>query len=310
MSNYEFNMILCHTRGASKGVGEPAINANNHPFISQDKSLCLVHNGRVDDVEYNNLKQKYAVKSNCDSEILLRILENASMIEKFDDIMPQEVTSGIKDIFSLINEGHMAVAVGKRGSNGERWLWLFRNQHRPLWVVDTRESLGQIFFISEPAIWEEAIKECNTIKGFSRSHKLIEIPDGQVWCFKTDSENFHVNSVLKYDVIKSESVPWTFDGVRYEIKQSEPSCKFITELDESERLKKVESPAVVVSSNLRLDLLDRKCDQIIDIVNNIRQYAEQLAQENSIGSLEFEELLADLESKKKELEEMSAIINR
>ena len=115
---------------------------------------------------------------------------------------------------------------------------------------------------------------------------------------------------MKYDVVKSEAVPWTFDGVRYEIKQSEHSCKFITELDENERLKKVEKPAVVVSSNLRLDLLDRKCDQIIDIVNNIRQYAEQLAQENSIGSLEFEELLADLESKKKELEEMSVIINR
>ena len=56
--------------------------------------------------------------------------------------------------------------------------------------------------------------------------------------------------------------------------------------------------------------MDRKCDQIIDVVNNIRQYAEQLAQENSIGKTEFEELLADLESKKKELEEISTIINR
>lgn len=303
-------MILCHARGASKGVGEPAINANNHPFISQDKSLCLIHNGRVDDVEYNNLKQKYAVKSNCDSEIILRILENASEVEKFDDIMPQEVTSGIKNVFALINEGHMAVAVGKRGLNGERWLWLFRNQHRPLWVVDTRESLGQIFFVSEPTIWEEAIKECNSLKGFARSQKLIEIPEGQIWCFRTDLENKHISSVLKYEVIKSDSTPWTFDGIRHEIKQSEPTCNFITELDENERLKKTESPTVVVQSNLRLDLLDRKCDQIIDIVNNIRQYAEQLAQENSIGSLEFEELLADLESKKKELEEMSSIINR
>jgi hypothetical protein len=61
---------------------------------------------------------------------------------------------------------------------------------------------------------------------------------------------------------------------------------------------------------LRLDLLDKKCDQIIDVVNNIRQYAEQLAVENSISKIEYEALLADMESKRKELEEMSLIINR
>lgn len=309
LSKYDCNMILCHARGASKGVGEPSINSNNHPFISQDKSLCLIHNGRVDDVEYNSLKQKYIVKSNCDSEILLRILENSSFIEKPDEVMPPEITSGIMNVFSLINEGHMAVAVGKRGNNGERWLWLFRNMYRPLWVVDTRDSLGQLFFISEPSIWEDALRECSTLKGFSRSQKLIEIPEGQIWCFKIDSESIHANSFLKYEVIKSEIKPWLFDGIKHEIKQVDTSIKFISELDEFDRLKKTESQ-IVIPSNLRLDVLDRKCDQIIDVVNNIRQYAEQLAQENSITSLEFEELLADLESKRKELEEISSIINR
>ena len=64
-----------------------------------------------------------------------------------------------------------------------------------------------------------------------------------------------------------------------------------------------------ISSNFRLDVLDKKCDQIIDVVNNIRQYAEQLVQENSISLTQFEELLADMESKKKELEEISRIVN-
>ena len=301
-------MIICHARGASKGVGEPAININNHPFVSSDRSLCLAHNGRVDDSEYIPLKQKYAVRSNCDSEILLRILENPDAVESHDEIMPAEITSGIKSIFSLVNEGHMAVAVGKRGDAGERWLWLFRNEYRPLWVIDTRESLGQIFFVSEPSIWEDAIRDSNNVKGFSKSHKLVEIPYGQIWCFKVDETENHAKNVLKYNVLKGEKSPWTFEGKRCEIKNCEPTCKFVTDLDENDRLKKEEMKQEI-SSNFRLDVLDKKCDQIIDVVNNIRQYAEQLVQENSISLTQFEELLADMESKKKELEEISRIVN-
>jgi hypothetical protein len=32
--------------------------------------------------------------------------------------------------------------------------------------------------------------------------------------------------------------------------------------------------------NFRLDILNKKCDEIIDVVNNIRQYCEHLTQEN------------------------------
>ena len=298
---------MCHSRGASKGVGEPSNNINNHPFISDDKSLALIHNGRVDDCEYQVLKQKYSVKSNCDSEILLRIVENPQSSEEFDDEYPSEIISGIKDVYSFINEGHMAVAVGKRGIRGERWLLLFRNAHRPLWVVDTRESLGQIFFISEPTIWEESIRESGAIKGFSKSHKLIEVPENQIWCFRVDEESPNAKNFLKFDVQKGQTSPWENDGKKFEIKKGDSICNFISELDDNEQIKKNETK---INSELRLDVLDRKCDQIIDVVNNIRQYAEQLAQENSIGKTEFEELLADLESKKKELEEISTIINR
>ena len=65
-----------------------------------------------------------------------------------------------------------------------------------------------------------------------------------------------------------------------------------------------------VENDLRLDFVDRKCNEIIDVVNNIRQYAEQLVQEQSIGKLEFDELLVDLELRRRELETMSTIIKR
>jgi hypothetical protein len=307
LTKYNLNMLLCHARGASKGVGEPSTNINNHPFVSNDKSLVLIHNGRVDECEYQPLKQKYSVKSNCDSEILLRIIENPQVVDDYDILYPSEIISGIKDVYSLINEGHMAVAVGKRGLNGERWLLLFRNAHRPLWVIDTRESLGQIFFISEPTIWEESIKESGSIKGFTKSNKLIEIPENQIWCFRVDEDSPNAKSFVKFDVQKGESQPWENDGHKCEIVKGDSLCNFITELDENEQLQKKEP---ILNTDLRLDALDRKCDQIIDVVNNIRQYAEQLAQESSICKTEFEELLADLESKRKELEEISTIINR
>ena len=307
LSNFNLDMLLCHARGASKGVGEPIYNSNNHPFVSNDKSIGLIHNGRVDDCEYNELVKKYAVKSNCDSEIILRIIENAEEKEFNEPSIPSEILSGIKDVYSLINEGHMAVAVGKRGANGERWLWLFRNSFRPLWIIDTRECLGQIFFISDPSIWEESIKECGTLKGLSKSQKIIEFPENQIWCFRIDQQQSNAQSAMKFNVQKGDSSPWEFDGKRFEIKEGEPICDFITDLDEQDE---IIMPEIPKSNNLRLDVLDKKCDQIIDVVNNIRQYCEQLAQENSISKTEFEELLADLECKRKELEEMSVIINR
>ena len=304
---------MVHARGASKGVGEPAINSNNHPFTSSDKSLGLIHNGRVDDSEYNALKQKFEVKSNCDSEILLRIIENS---ENFDLDLNEELyphrLSGIKDVFSLINEGHMAVALGERGSDGDRMLWLFRNQYRPIWLVDMRELLGQIFFFSEPNIWEEAVVECGNFKSSIKSQKLIEIPHGQIWFFRTTNDEEHPISFSKFEAIKENPQPWHFDGGKCELKNNEPSFNVITELNELEELKtnKKEPKFKFVENDLRLDFVDRKCNEIIDVVNNIRQYAEQLVQEQSIGKLEFDELLVDLELKRRELETMSTIIKR
>lgn len=298
----KLDLLLTHARGASKGVGEPAINKNNHPFTNSDRSLALIHNGRVDEVEYQALKQKYAVHSACDSEIILRIIENSQSAEVADARL-----EGIKNVFSLINEGHMAVALGERGQDGIRHLWLFRNQHRPLWLVDLRDQLGQIFFMSEPAIWEEAVYD---IRGINRSQKLIEFPYNQVWHFSIDEKQRHVGNVDKYEVFKENFKPWHYDGTRHELQFFEPKFQIISELNEKDEYKKPVHESMKHKDELRVDLVDRKCDEIIDVVNNIRQYSEQLVQEQSISRVEFEELIADLESKKKELEAMSAIINR
>ncbi|NIQ12988.1 MAG: hypothetical protein GTO02_00820 [Candidatus Dadabacteria bacterium] len=109
--------------------------------------------------------------------------------------------AGIKDIYSLINEGHMAVAIGEI-LDDKKYLWLFRNLHRSLWIVDLRESLGQIFFCSTPEIWHLSIHRCRNIS----KHTLLEVKPEEVWCFKYDKEidAFHckVNRHKEYTEFK------------------------------------------------------------------------------------------------------------
>jgi len=202
-------LLLVHARAASLHVGTPEENTNNHPFTSTDRTLSLVHNGRI--AEFDALKSKFNVASECDSEVLLRIIEAAPLrhkekeIEKFT--LSKEVAyrlAGIKDIYSLINDGHMAVAIGEILDN-KKYLWIFRNIHRSLWLVDLRESLGQIFFCSTPEIWNQSISRCRNIY----KHALLEVKPEEVWCFKynKDIDVFHckVNRHKEYTEFKKNS---------------------------------------------------------------------------------------------------------
>jgi len=323
VSKHNPNLLLIHARGASKGVGEPSANQNNHPFTSQEKSIGLIHNGRVDDCEYHSLKQKYGLQTQCDSEILLRIFESgesysAKELKKdFGDAELPQRLAGIRDIFSLINEGHMAVAVGERRENGSRMLWLFRNRHRPLWIVDMREPLGQVFFVSEPTIWEDAVHECSGIKSLARTQKLIELPTEEIWEFKITLEETTPKNVQRFEVCKEGSTPWQFDGKKHDPIQRNASFEVITSLDEKDRILQVQKPPkerplpkIVEWEEFPLSEVEKKCDEMIDLINNIRTYTEQLVQEQSIQRHDFDQLLQDLEQQRQDLEGLSGIISR
>lgn len=318
------NLLLVHARGASKGVGEPRDNHNNHPFTSLDKSIGLIHNGRVDDAEYHSLKKKYGLQTECDSEILLRIFESGDNysikeLKEFSDADHPQRLAGIRDIFSLINEGHMAVAVGERGDNGSRMLWLFRNRHRPLWIVDMREQLGQVFFVSEPAIWEEAIYDCSAIKSLSRTQKLIELPIEEIWQFKITAQEVCPKNVQRYEVCKESSTPWQFDGKKFDPVHRNGSFEVITNLDDKDRIllpgqkphppKELPLPKII-QYEFPLHELKKKCDEMIDSINNIRIQTEQLVQEQSIQRHDFDQLLQDLEQQRQDLEGLSSIMSR
>lgn len=312
-------MLLVHARGASKGVGEPSNNHNNHPFTSLDKSIGLIHNGRVDDTEYHALKQKYGLNSQCDSEMILRIFEygdtytHKELKDSFGEAENPARLAGIRDVFSLINEGYMAVAIGERGQEGERMLWLFRNRHRPLWIVDMRESLGQVFFVSEPTIWEEAVSECSGIKGLAKSQKLIELPTEEIWYFKITPDQPCPKNVQRYEVLREGSSPWKYDGKKHTPTRRHAPFKVITQLDDQDRIMPhghTVEPDVVEWEEFPLGMVNKKCDEMIDLLNNIRTYADQLVREQSITRHDFDLLLENLEQQRQDLEGLSAIITQ
>ncbi len=214
-------MLIMHARGASQGMGAPEDNRNNHPFLNQEQTLALIHNGRITDAEYTALRKKYEVESGCDSEILIRIVAGADAkkaAEKFPEEKPEVALRlmGLKDVFSFINHGHMAAVVAENIPE-QKCLWLFRNEHRPLWVADTRDSLGQIWFCSTPEIWTaavNAIPDLRRVPGFSK-HKLYDLTPKEVWMFSLEAEQDI--QYRRFAVSQQAAVPWQHDGTKVHI---------------------------------------------------------------------------------------------
>lgn len=208
LANINFNICLTHARGASKGYGSPEDNINNHPFVSDDNSIALIHNGKLDDAEYESLKRKYKIKTECDSEVILRIFE----CEIKQGLKYQESRiNSFHSIFSVINHGHMAVAIGEIQNNLSN-LWLFRNRHRPLWLVDLREAIGQIFFFSDPDLWINVLESLDEkAKLFLGKQIFTQIAPDQIYHFHLPENNNLIYD--KFDVLRtSQYEPWAYNG--------------------------------------------------------------------------------------------------
>ena len=97
----KINLLLAHARATSKGNGHAKTNLNNHPFVSSDKRIGMVHNGSIDEAGF--LMEKFQCQSDTDSEVILRIFENG-LEEKFEiESLPAKISErigGIKDVWS------------------------------------------------------------------------------------------------------------------------------------------------------------------------------------------------------------------
>lgn len=171
------NLLIGHCRAPTgtsqhgQHQGPPAVNRNNHPHVSDNHRVALIHNGVLD--EYHAIKAPYkdSLRSQCDSELLLHMFavgeghrDNAELLAKrLPDIGPPAIAYrllGVTEIYARVNHGAMAVAVGEHLDAGRRALWLFRDSNRPLTLIDLQAELGQIFFCSTPEIWRDAFDSC------------------------------------------------------------------------------------------------------------------------------------------------------
>lgn len=109
--------VVAHVRWATSGT--PAVNANNHPF--QGDRFYLVHNGVI--ASHRELAEESGLRleSDCDSELLLRIIE-------FADDAP----AGLRACLDELKGGMGAVAVLDTHTG---LVWLARDEDRPLWTA-------------------------------------------------------------------------------------------------------------------------------------------------------------------------------
>lgn len=324
------DVVLVHARATSSKGGNANCNANNHPFVSLDRRIGMVHNGTIEEADY--LKNKFQLMSQTDSECLLRIFEHGmdSTSNQMDNV-PVDISrrmNGIKDIWSYISSGAMAVALGERIDEHKRGLFLFRNEKRPLWLVDLRETLGQIFFFSTPDIWHSAIEDNPKLKETCwKSAKLIELPHHQAWYLGLDKG---LSTVVEQNIFRfkldARNTGCEFNEGDYKsIKPAQVNIKIVTKLNEKEELDLIVNKKKSSLNNLDEEDLwqdyekDRDlpdwcssfaekeeheglCKQISRIADDISVTVNNLCSEGSMNSNDYAVLLESLNQAKTDLE--------
>jgi len=144
------HIIVGHNRYATHG--DPKDNINNHPFKS--RTLQFIHNGVIRN--YDSLKAEYHCYSECDSEIILRILERADRRVK-----------GIQNVYKEV-QGSMACALL---DTRKLRLWLWRNYGNPIYL-SYHAGLNMLAFASTRDIFDKACKSAGLADGWTK---------GQYW---------------------------------------------------------------------------------------------------------------------------------
>lgn len=173
--------MIGHTRWTTQGP--QTINENNHPHLSPCGNIGLVHNGVV--YNYHKFKNEFSTDliSECDSELILRMITNEDNIE-----------DGIKRVFKDLGTGgdFACELLHRDPETGNINFYFFRDNGRPGKMIDAREQCGQIFFCSEDAIWRTAMNKANAPSKI-RSLKPVDIDPYKI--FKIDPTNLNIEEI-------------------------------------------------------------------------------------------------------------------
>jgi glucosamine 6-phosphate synthetase-like amidotransferase/phosphosugar isomerase protein len=280
LKKHNFNLFLSHARGATKCFGTPIENINNHPFTNSNKSLAFIHNGKLNENNFELLRKKFITKSNCDSELLLRIIESC----EFNEDSNQRL-KGIAKVFSYIDDGHMAAALGEKLKN-KSVLYLFRNEHRPLWIIDVTKSLGQFFFVSEISFWEESVRE---LKIKNLKSKILELPEKQIWKIQNNLK------FERYELEEKEKKSIKIDSNPLFLEDKPFLNKVNTKLDKEDRL------------TLNNADLKQYCFELKEKLNKIKKYKNSINSKIFVQKY-FEDILMNMSNILKEIDKESDVI--
>jgi len=139
-------MAIGHTRLATTGA--PAVNGNNHPHLAGD--WALVHNGFIPLHERKAALLDLRLKSQCDSEILVQVLNRYGEAEGAEVCL----ALGGKQSVLAINASEQAMLAW---TNGEMPLVAFRV-----------EGMSAIWWASTKAIAEKALRKVELRAKFAR----------------------------------------------------------------------------------------------------------------------------------------------
>lgn len=158
LSHRRCSMVLAHLRWATHGT--PANPINNHPFVSS--GLALVHNGVV--TGHQELVDRYCLKveSECDSEVLLRIVERSKTVPLGLSLCLLERPGAI-----VVYDEHRDVC------------WLARDESRPLWVGRMKHD-RRIWFASTSGILLDGIQ--NALQTSVAWEMLLPLAPNHIFC--------------------------------------------------------------------------------------------------------------------------------
>ena len=135
--------VIAHCRAATHGSPDAPDNMNNHPFVSDDRNLGVVVNGISNN--FADVADEYGLglRTDCDSEIVLRLVEANEHPAVGLDMCLREL------------QGGMAAAV----LDVEREvIWLAHNDSRPLWLMRLT-GIDGFFFSSTDRIALTALRK-------------------------------------------------------------------------------------------------------------------------------------------------------
>lgn len=135
----ESQLFIGHARAATSG--SPKVNKNNHPHCTDRLEHIFVHNGVIWGGGHKD--HGLSLRTECDSEILLRVIERSRSIKKACKEIEQDWSYGNYAWLDLMPT--------------ENAVYAYRDYATPCFYIDLTEQAGGLFLASTDEILEDAL---------------------------------------------------------------------------------------------------------------------------------------------------------